>query len=248
MNPPDVYDGIVLNGVITMTGGVAFLALVPRLLARPATDRTTGALALFFTAVGLHLSLAGLRQLVAYAWLTPEVAARIRLDLVSADFSLFLVTSAVGAVTVLPLAYYACAHAAPGRARLATTVLAFLAIACLGLFLASPMTGPIPSRWGSEWEVASLLPRALLGVAVAAPAGVSIVVLVRRRDRVARTIGLCALVYYAAIVPDAIGLTGVVFIAARIAAASAVLLAYEATRRPFVVPDLSRERLTRSPR
>lgn len=243
-----MYDGVLLNGAVSVAGGAAFLMLVPRQLARD-EGRTGEARALFFALVGMHLALAGFRQLVAFGALAPtEIAARLPVDAVTLDRTLFLVTTTAGAFTVAPLAFLACETRAPRWSlRVGFLVCALTALG-LALFLVSDLRGPIPSRWGSEWETESILVRGILGAAVAIPAFLSVAALFFAPGGATRTFAFAALLYYAAIVPDAMGLTGVAFIVARIVAAGSSLVAWEAMRRPLLVETfLSKARTDAEP-
>lgn len=228
-----VYDGILLNGAVTMSGGAAFLALAAREI-QHRSSREDDARVLFLAFVGMHLTLAGARQFVAYGNLVPTaLTARIPLDMVTLDHTLFLVTTVMGAFTVAPLAFLACESRAPRWSIHVGYLVSALTAFGLALFFASDLRGPIPSRWGSEWEVGSSLVNGFLGAAVAIPASLSVYILLRAPEAATRTFALAALVYYGAIVPDALGLTGLSFVLARVAAAGSSLVAWEAMRRPF---------------
>lgn len=223
-------EGVLLNATISLTGGAAYLILAMR--CDPSGQER--ARWLFTTFVGIHLALAGARQLVAFASMSDApVVARIPLDLVAADLALFRVTTVVGALTVVPFAYAACQLVAPRSARVVTLFLAALAASGLALFFLADVSGPHLSQWGSDWGVEGALTRAILVVELGLPAGVATLVHLRARGEHAhreRALGTAALIYYLAILPDALGMTGVAFIVARLAAAGSVVFAWDAFR------------------
>lgn len=230
-------EGVLLNATISLTGGVAYLILATR-CDPSGRERARW---LFTTFVGIHLALAGTRQAVAYASMSDApVVARIPIDLFAADLALFRVTTVVGALTVVPLAYAACQLVAPRAARLVTLFLAALAASGLTLFFLADVSGPHLSQWGSDWDVEGMLTRVLIIAEMGLPAGVATVIHLRangERAQRERALGTAALIYYLAILPDALGMTGAAFIIARLAAASSVVFAWDAFRiRPGPEP------------
>lgn len=233
-------DGILLNGVITLTGGAGYLALLPRLLQRRGT-RTQAAQAVFVFAVGAHLLLAGLRQIVAAgAQASPDrvFVQALGIGLTQIDVTLFYLASIIAALTVISLAYLACELAEkPLRAVQVGYALTCLAAVGLTLMFLSPLEGPIASYWGSDWRVADTRVSLLLAALVGLPALGAIALMLRTRKMT--MLAFAALVYYAALIPDAVGLSDIAFMVARIAAASSALLAWEALRVPHTVPPLA---------
>lgn len=229
-------DGILLNGVITITGGAGYLALLPRLLQRRET-RAQAAQALFVFAVGAHLALAGLRQIVAAAaQSSPDrlIVQALGIGVVHVDITLYYLSAIVAALTVIALAFLAAELAGkPQRAVQAGFVLTALAAFGLTLLFLSPLEGPSVSYWGSDWRVADTGASHLLATLLGVPAAVAIVVMLRARQM--PMLAFAALVYYGALIPDALGLSDIAFMVARIAAASSALLAWEALRVPAVV-------------
>lgn len=230
-------EGVLLNATISLTGGVAYLVLAMR------SDPSGRERArwLFTTFVGIHLALAGTRQLVAYASMSDAaVVDLVPIDLFAADLALFRVTTVVGALTVVPFAYAACHLVAPRWAGIVTLFLAGLAASGLALFFVADVSGPHLSQWGSDWDVEGTLTRALLILEIGLPAGAATWIHLRARGEDAhreRALGTAALIYYIAIIPDALGMTGVAFIVARLAAAGSVVFAWEAFRvRPGAEP------------
>lgn len=229
-----VQDGILLNGVITLTGGAAYLILLPRLLARGG-GRAESARAMFFFLVGAHLALAGLRQLVAAGAQAPSAfIATLGVDLLRLDVALFYLASLVGGASVIALAYLAFELAGKRRVALAVGLgLGVVASLAFALLLRAPLSGPHASAWGSDWRVESLGVSLLLASLAALPALVSIALMLWTRRMT--MLACAALVYYAALIPDALGLAGIPFMVARVAAASSALLAWEAVRIPAAV-------------
>lgn len=229
-------DGILLNGVITLTGGAGYLALLSRLLQRRET-RAEAAQAAFVFAVGAHLALAGLRQIVAaVAQSSPDrlIVQALGIGVVQIDLTLYYLSAIVAALTVIALGFLAAELAGkPRRAVQVGFVLTLLASVGLTLMFLSPLEGPDVSDWGSDWRAAdtgvSLFLAALLGV----PSILAIVVMLRARKM--PMLAFAALVYYGALIPDALGLSDIAFMVARIAAASSALLAWEALRVPAAV-------------
>lgn len=220
--------GVLLNAAISLTGGVAYLVLAARCTsAGPERARW-----LFCTLVGIHLALAGVRQGIALAAISPTSAAHaLPIDLVAADLAFFRVTTLVGALTAIPLAYAACQLVAPRHTRLVGVVLGALALSGLAAFFLADVTGPHLSEWGSDWEIQGPLTRAVVALALGLPATTAIVVHLRARGPTMhreRALGVAALLYYVAIVPDALGMTGVLFILARLVAVSSVVVAWDA--------------------
>lgn len=225
-------EGVLLNATISLTGGVAYLILAARSSGAGA-DRARW---LFTTFVGIHLALAGVRQAVAFMSMSDaSILSTLPVDLVALDLAIFRVTTVVGAVTIVPFAYAAAQLAAPQWSRAVAVFLGGLAISGLTLYFLADLSGPHASTWGSDWEVHGTIARAVLVAEIALPAVAAILVHLRARGPTAqreRALGLAALVYYLAIVPDALGMTGAAFIVARLAAASSVVFAWDAFRLP----------------
>lgn len=230
-------EGILLNGVITLTGGAGYLALLPRLLQRRG-ERADAAQAVFVFAVGANLLLAGLRQIVAAgAQSSPDrlLVRALGLGLTQIDITLYYLAAVVAALTVISISFLAAELAGkPQRAVQVGFALTILAAFGLTLMLLSPLDGPVVSYWGSDWRMADTGVSRLLATLLGLPAAGAVAVMLRTRKL--PMLAFAALVYYGALVPNALGLSDVAFMVARIAAASSALLAWEALRVPHAVP------------
>lgn len=229
-------EGILLNAALTFAGAAGYLAILERALHAPRTP-ARDATALFVFAVGAHLFLASLRQVVAYASQTAPA-------LVALDATLFRIVSVVGALGVIPLVMLAAEAAYErGIALGLGWTLAIVSAFGLTLFLAGEITGPHASAWGSDWQIVDAGTRTLVPLAVGLPAMLAAVLLHTTSSQFpdpqgsqGRRLAIAAMVYYLAMVPDAMGLEGLTFLGARAVAAASALVAWTALSRVAPAP------------
>lgn len=225
------FEGILANAAVTAVAGFAHLVVAGAIL-----DRKTGGerralvVVCFYALVGVHLLLASLRQAVSFMSIEwPHLAPL--------EAAVFYVSAVPAALAVLPLVYIG-TFATSGDEQASRVVTGALAtIISLGVFLLmwGGIEGPVMSEWGSEWIITSFGARAMLFLFVTLPMLLASALLIRvsrqldgeARRRVGLA-GLSFLVYSFAFTLDALGLTGVALLAARIVMGSAAMLGYAA--------------------
>ena len=218
---------MLVNAAVTgLAGGACMAAAVMALRLRDDAHRDAAFAVL--AVVGVHLLLAGARQAVAF--LSMERPA-----LVALDGALFVAASYVGALTVIPLAYLVLVRSGVARVGAKGIAAAYVLIAVVGLtaFTHGGIDGPVVSEWGTDWSLRSGQARVMLAFLFAVPAFAASMWLVgdgaRRDPRGPFLLGLALLVYYAAMMPDAFGLDGMLLLGARLAAGISGVLAFGAS-------------------
>lgn len=224
-------EGILINAIATLTAALAFLFVATEAQRkRIASGEEARGVIAFLLLAGVHLFLAGLRQAAAFVAQDLPVAREV-------DVGLFYMANVLGALTVVPLVHVALSAAVrrPGVAHAGAGALMVLAAVGLARLWIVGVEGPVVGYWGSDWVVADGALQLLIVAGVGVPAlaaSVGIIVFADAmgavRARRARLLAASALVYYAAMVPDGLGLDGAPMLLARLVAAGAAYLAYHA--------------------
>jgi hypothetical protein len=225
------YEGMLANAAVTAFASGLFLDLAFEVRRRRVrVEPRALAAAILFGVIGLHLALAALRQVVAFASAGSPAIARL-------EAPLFFATVIPAALTIVPLAYMA-TWALTGQERASRLVTgAFLTAATVGTILVfqQGIEGPSVSFWASEWTIVSLPARVMILLVMTIPAFAASAVLMRagrgRLDaasRRARLVGWSCLVYYAAFTFDALGEPGVWLLVERTAMAIAAIIGWRA--------------------
>ena len=224
------YEGMLANAAVTAFASACFLyvSFVIRRRRVPVEPRALAA-ALLFGIIGVHLTLAASRQLVAYGAGGSPAFARL-------EAPIFYATVLPAALAIVPLSYIA-AWALSGREAAArATAGAFIGVIAVGIALVfqGGIEGPDRSYWASEWTIRSLAARVMILVFITLPAFGAGAILLRagrtggEAGRRARLVGWACLIYYAAFTFDALGEPGIWLLAERIAMAVAAIIGFRA--------------------
>ncbi|HEX9816908.1 MAG TPA: hypothetical protein VGB18_08000 [Candidatus Thermoplasmatota archaeon] len=219
-----VVLGAFVNAGVTAFAGACY-AFVGMRLSRRHQSRATQ---LFMALVALYLVLAALRQVAA------------GLENVSADRAIFLALLIPAGYSIVPLMVVVAKIRSekPGLARLA--MYGFLAAITIGLVFAflGGITGPTTSDWGTDWRLNSPVARALIFLAMLLPGLVASIYLIRVGRKVGAAVGRRATllgwscgVFYVVFTADALALSGLALVLARVLTALAATLAYVAYAR-----------------
>lgn len=232
MGSRGVAWGVYANVAVTAAASAAYALATAAALRRQGTlGKAAGPAPWFFGLIAAFLLLAALRQVAAAAG--SEIW----------DLRVYFVNIPVAASAIVPHAYLV-TLVRTGSARRAGLVAAgFAAVVLVGVVFSflggvtqEPRTG-----YGTDWSLDSAVARVLIVLAILLPglAGSGWLVHLSRRlhdgeRRRIALIGWSALAYFALFTLDAYGLSGPLFLTARVLTAGTGLLAWWAYREPVV--------------
>lgn len=219
-----VVPGAFVNAAVTAFAAGCY-AFVGFRLARRHQSKATQ---LFMGLVALYLFLAALRQVAA------------GLENVSADRAIFVALLIPAGFSIVPLMVVVAKIRSEKPALERITMLGFVSAITIGLVFAflDGITGPTTSDWGTDWRINSPVARALIFLIMLVPGLVASMYLVRvgrslgsAVGRRATLVGWSCGVFYVVFTADAVGLSGLALVLARLLTALAAMLAYVAYAR-----------------
>lgn len=221
-----VVPGAFVNAAVTAFAAACYGFVGLRLVRRGHARATS----VFLGIVALYLFLAAIRQIAA------------AVENVEVDRTVFLVLLVPAAYTIAPLMVVAGRLASdnPNLARGLMVASLLASTVGLGFAFAGGITGPTTSAWGTDWRLNSAVARGLLLFVILLPGLVTSAYLVRVGRRVSAAPGRRAVllgwscgVFFVVFTADALALSGLSLVLARLITALAALLAYTAyARRP----------------